>query len=77
MKKLATSVLLDCNCIIEIEVPSAVELPQAGKEVEHYCPKVCKVVTNKVVKTSSAFWVMEDEPAEPPLEGQTSFIKED
>jgi hypothetical protein len=78
MKKLVTSALLDCNCIIELDVPSVVELPQAGKEVEHYCHKACKVAISKLVKASGPYWVLDtDTKTEAPLEGQTSFIKEE
>jgi len=76
MKHLATSALLDCNCIVELEVPSVVELPQAGKEVEHFCQKVNKVIVSKLVKASGAYWIL-DETKDVTPEGQMSFIKEE
>jgi inorganic triphosphatase YgiF len=74
MKHLASSALLDCNCIVELEVNSVVELPQAGKEVEHYCPKACKMSTNKVIKASSAYWILDDVKEEV-LPEQTTFLE--
>jgi len=72
-RTLMSSILLDCNCIVELEVPSVVELPQVGKEVEHNCPKAGKVIISKVVKSSGAFWVL-DEVVEAVSPKQTTFL---
>ena len=59
-KCLVSAALLDCNCIVELEVSSVVELPQSGKEVEHQCTKAGKFATGKVIKVSSAYWQLDD-----------------